>query len=531
MKNTLFFIALLFSLSLDAQDSKRYASKLDAVTVYEQGANFSRLADVTINPGSQTIVFYGLPINLKPESIQIGSSDPLEIVSIGIGNTPFEQREKPEDYLKIEKELEAIKSKKVLLDAEILSLQLEAEFLSKNTQLGGNQGFTLAELQQISAFAREQKKKNELAKQEAQKALSALHTKEAALRNELELLKQPLSMLSAEVIVKLNATKTHTVKFQLNYSIASNASWYSNYNLYFEELGDDLKLVHKAQIYQGTGEDWENVKLRLATGISSENINMPSLYPRYINFLYRESKSSKKSMVMRDINAEAGQADAVSSGYAFDDESFNANVSQTNQTNRMEYAPLKRYTLSNKSSENIVLRELSVGAQYEYQASPSLEPAAYLMAKWQDWEKHQLLAGEISIYNQGLYIGKVYSNFKESADSMYVSLGKDPQITVNRERIFNKESKSFLGGDRIQEFEYSISVVNRKNNALKIRIFDQIPISQNDAIKIKSELGDGAKLNAKTGIISWEFELASKAKKDLNFSYEIRHPKDQQINW
>lgn len=530
MKNTLFLIAILFSLSLDAQDSKRYASKLDAVTVYEQGANFSRLADIAIIPGSQTIVFYGLPINLNPESIQIGSSDKLEIVSISIGNTPFEQREKPEEYLKIEGELEAIKPKKELLDAEIMALHLEAEFLSKNTQLGGNQGFTLADLQEISAFAREQKKKNQLAQQEAQNKLAALIKKESELRNELALLRQPLSQLSAEVIVKLNATKASNVKFQLNYSISSNASWYSNYNLYFEDLGKDLKLVHKAQIYQGTGEDWNNVKLSMVTGSPSQNIAMPSLYPRYINFLYRRGQIETKSMAAMKISSDAQQLSEVIIG-SENDNSFNAQVSQTNQTTRMEYAPLKRYTLANKSSENIVLRELSVGAQYEYQASPSLEPAAYLMAKWQDWEKHQLLAGEISIYNQGLFIGKVYSDFKESADSLYVSLGKDPQISINRLRVFNKESKSFLGGDRIQEYEYTISVSNRKNNALKIRIFDQIPISQNDAIKVKSELGDDAKLNSKTGIITWDFELAPKAEKEFEFSFEIRYPKDQQINW
>lgn len=531
MKNTLFLIVILFSLSLDAQDSKRYASKLDAVTVYEQGANFSRLADVAIIPGSQTIVFYGLPINLNPESIQIGSSDKLEIVSISIGNTPFEQREKPEEYLKIEGELEAIKPKKELLDAEIMALHLEAEFLSKNTQLGGNQGFTLAELQEISAFAREQKKKNQLAQQEAQNKLAALIKKESELRNELALLRQPLSQLSAEVIVKLNASKASNAKFQLNYSISSNASWYSNYNLYFEDLGNDLKLVHKAQIYQGTGEDWNNVKLSMVTGSPSQNIAMPSLYPRYINFLYHRGQTDMKSMAVRDIQAVASQAAGVTNSSYELDNSYDAQVSQTNQTTRMEYAPLKRYTLANKSSENIVLRELTVGAQYEYQASPSLEPAAYLMAKWQDWEKHQLLAGEISIYNQGLFIGKVYSDFKESADSLYVSLGKDPQISIDRQRVFNKESKSFLGGDRIQEYEYTISVINRKNNALKIRIFDQIPISQNDAIKVKSELGDDAKLNSKTGIITWDFELAPKAEKEFEFSFEIRYPKDQQINW
>jgi uncharacterized protein (TIGR02231 family) len=530
MKNALLLFLSLCTINLAAQNSKRVSSKLDAVTVFEQGASFSRLANVDLKPGIQTLVFYGLPINLEPSSIQIGSSEEIEIISIGVGNTPFDLREKPAAYAKVEAELAQIKTDKELLSAEMEALTLEAEFLSKNTQLGGNNGFSLAELQQISAFARDQKRKNEISMQQVRNKLQELNSRQNELQNELTNLKQPLSMASGEVIIKLKSPRSQNNKFSIRYSTQSNVSWYSAYNLYFKALDQNLKLVHKAKIYQGTGEDWDNVKLTLVTGNPSENINMPRLYPRYINKVFRRADSpGYTEMEVREIKSVASQAAGVSR-----DASNRANyttLSSTNQVNRMEFEAQERYSLKHRATEAIVVRELQIKAQYEYQSTPSLEPAAFLMAKWEDWEQHQLLKGEISIYNQGLFVGRVYSDFSASSDSLFTSLGKDPQIQIKRERLFNKESSSFLGANRILEYEFKITVSNRKQGPVSIRVFDQVPISQHEDITIKSELPDGAKWNSKTGTVTWSLDIESKSEEILSFSYEIRHPKDMEINW
>jgi len=523
-------LSLFYTLSLDAQTVSTHGSTLEWVTVYENGANFNRTASIGLASGEQTIIFQGLPINLEPSSVQIGSSKRLEIISIQVANTPFEQRSKPVRFNEIVKEMEQNQLKISELDSRIDGLILEASILDQNTRLGGNQGFSLADLQQIAGYSKIQKEKNSREQAEVKRAIAKLQESQNKLQQEMAEIRQEISRLSAEVKVKLKSPQAQQVNFSLDYSLYSNASWQNTYNLSFADLDQSLGLQHKAIIYQSTGEDWKNVNLILATGTPSSNLTMPSLRPQFVNFIYRGRGARADNIVLQEVEiaSVAGQAAGVTSSNA--NKGYYTQVSLQQMVNRIEYRPKDRLSLKSGDSETIVVRELDLEASYIYQSTPSLDPNVYLMAKLNNWEQHQLQAGEISIYNQGQFVGSLYGKFEASSDSLLIPLGKDDYIQIERERIFSKESTSFLGGDKIEDYEYRITVSNRKSQELQIRIFDQIPISQNEEIKIKSEY-KSAKLNSEQGIIFWDLKLASKAAKELEFSYQIRYPKDRQINW
>ena len=532
MKKLLLFPILLFGFQAFADEGKRLSSKLDAVTLYAQGAAYSREISTNLQAGDQTLIFEGLPLNLEPSSVQIGSDKSLEFISISTGNTPFDQREKPAQFQQLERQIKEIDLQREDIQAELEALELELEFLNKNTKLGGEQGFSLTELQQISTYARDQKLQNKRSQLKKQRVLQDLNDKRKELQTELQKIRQEMSLLSGEIIVKLNSSRAQNVRFSVHYTVRTNASWSSNYNLYFEGLDKNLRMVHKANVYQGSGEDWENVALKLVTGSPNQNVTMPQIYPKYINFINRMYNKSVQQMAERDITSTAGQAAGVTTNrFQSDDMLGNTVFTINSQQTRLEFIPERRYSIPNQKTENIVIREMALKTEYEYQSSPSLDPAAYLMAIVKDWEQHQLLDGELSIYNQGLFIGKSFSQFEATSDSLQLSLGKDPGIVITRDRLFNEESKSFLGSDRIQKYEYQINLRNTKPQNVKIRVFDQIPVSQNEDIKVKSEIENQGKLNLKTGIITWEMDLKPKSESQLKFSFEVRAPKDQTISW
>ncbi|WP_421751369.1 mucoidy inhibitor MuiA family protein [Croceimicrobium sp.] len=530
MKKLLLFPILLFGFQAFADEGKRLSSKLDAVTLYAQGAAYSREISTNLQAGDQTLIFEGLPLNLEPSSVQIGSDKNLEFISISTGNTPFDEREKPAKFQQLERQIKEINLQSEDIQAEIEALQLELEFLTNNTKLGGNEGFSLAELQQISTYARDQKLQNKRSQLKKQRVLQDLNDKRKELQTELQKIRQEMSLLSGEIIVKLNSSRAQNVRFSVHYTVRSNASWSSNYNLYFDGLDRDLRMVHKANVYQGSGEDWENVALKLVTGNPNQNVTMPQIYPQYIQFMHKSSPAKLRGA--RADSYESYDVDGVSVQNSPNSNMLGNTVFAINsQQTRLEFIPERRYSIPNQKTENIVIRELALKAEYEYQSSPSLDPAAYLMAIVKDWEQHQLLDGELSIYNQGLFIGKSFSQFEATSDSLQLSLGKDPGIVITRDRLFNEESKSFLGSDRIQKYEYQISLRNTKPQNVKIRVFDQIPVSQNEDIKVKSEIENQGKLNLKTGIITWEMDLKPKSESQLKFSFEVRSPKDQTISW
>jgi len=56
-------------------------------------------------------------------------------------------------------------------------------------------------------------------------------------------------------------------------------------------------------------------------------------------------------------------------------------------------------------------------------------------------------------------------------------------------------------------------------------IYDQVPVSTLEEIKVELDKNNGAHFNAKTGEMKWNFSLAPNSKKDFNLKYNVKYPK------
>jgi hypothetical protein len=77
--------------------------------------------------------------------------------------------------------------------------------------------------------------------------------------------------------------------------------------------------------------------------------------------------------------------------------------------------------------------------------------------------------------------------------------------------------------------KYTIEVKNLKATPIEIVVLDQIPITQNGEITIEALNLSGGKLEERTGIVEWRFDLKTKDSKVLDFGYKVKHPKDKQV--
>lgn len=529
MKNWLVLIALIQVQVAPAQSDHNLKSKIEHVTVYEQGARFERSTRVSLNKGMHKISFHNLPTALDVNSIQVASSEALELVSVQKIYLPLDQIDDSPEIKALEKRLKELSLASDQLKAEKESLELENEFLKQNTQLGGQNGFSLQELQTISTYAREQKLKNQKSQQRIKREQEKIAQETRQISQELSELKQLKKQLSAAILIKVNSPQNQLYHFSIVYSINSLAGWSSKYNLHFKDLDQDLKLSHNAHIYQNTGEDWTNVQLSLVTGAPKQNITVPQIQASYLNFIH-----PFKTMLNASYGSRAKGQAAPASADAIVMEESNGLISKDfklqEMVSRSRFEAPQNYSIPNDSEESIKLRELKLKANYSYQSSPLIEAQAYLVAYIQDWEKFQLQNGPMAIYNQGLYLGQSFQDFNSSQDSILISLGQDPSIKIEHERLFSKDGKSFLGSDKIENYEYAIRINNTKSEPIRIRIYDRIPVSQNESISVKHDLNDrGRIIEPKKGIILWELRLDPKEQDRLNFDYQIRYPKDRQI--
>ncbi|MES2485584.1 MAG: DUF4139 domain-containing protein, partial [Bacteroidota bacterium] len=161
---------------------------------------------------------------------------------------------------------------------------------------------------------------------------------------------------------------------------------------------------------------------------------------------------------------------------------------------------------------------------------PKLEKEAFLLAELSDYSKYNLLKGEANIIFDGMYIGKTFINPNQTTDTLNLSMGRDRKVSVTREKIVDKSGTKFLSASKEQTFTYEVTVRNNKKDAIEITVKDQYPLSSDKEIEIELLQSDKAKVNAETGILTWQMKLAPGETKKVRISYRVKYPKDKVID-
>ena len=182
------------------------------------------------------------------------------------------------------------------------------------------------------------------------------------------------------------------------------------------------------------------------------------------------------------------------------------------------------------------MRALNIGkeeipAYYEYRSVPKLEKAAFLIARVADWGGYNLMEGQANLYFENTYIGKTILDVRFLTDTLNISLGRDKNVLVTREKIKSTSSRVFLGSDHIEKREFEIKVRNNKGQSINLIIYDQVPISGRPKdIEVTVKSTNSAIYNETTGELKWEVALEPNKEFSRKFSYQVKFPKNTEIN-
>jgi hypothetical protein len=174
------------------------------------------------------------------------------------------------------------------------------------------------------------------------------------------------------------------------------------------------------------------------------------------------------------------------------------------------------------------LKDLNIPAYYEYITIPKIEPEAFLQAKIIDWEQYGLLKGDMNLYYEGTFLGKTELNLSDS-DTLTISLGRDKNIIVKREKIKTYTKNQFIGNKKTDNYQYQITARNMKKQAINLTIKDQLPISNNKEVEILDVDIAGGKLDKETNQINWSQSIAPGTDKKIILKYSVKYPKNGYI--
>lgn len=532
MKIKFVFIVLLSLLLSDLSANEiKTASKIKEITIFRQNARISRTASVIVPVGNSVVVFENLETVIENQSIQVKMSKEAKLLTANFRINYLKDNRSSADHKRISDSLVLIINQQTWINSQQEVVQGEIKLISDNTKLGStNQGVVVAELRALADYYN--KRMSELKKQ-----LFELSKQETEIKNIRKRLEEQLRSInlnkttaSGEVVIEITSKVATTVNLELNY-IVTNVNWTPLYDIRSEGNDKDVVIVYKANITQNTGVDWKNVKMTLSTGNPNQNQNRPILNPKYL-YVYvpvayeRNYGAAQKEAVPETDNIYYKKAlidnDDVQEAYA--DYSV-----QENMLN-IEFVVDQTYNIQTGGASHIVtMTENTIPAQYEYHAVPSLDKAAYLLAKITDWSKLNLLEGTANIFFENTYIGQTYINPFITADTMALSFGRDDRVFLKREKNIQESSTTNTLGVKKHIIVYDITVRNTKNKAIELDILDQIPLSNNKDIVVELLEKDGAEYVENLGKLTWKLKINPNETKTLKFKYSIKHPKNLNV--
>ena len=629
MKKILLLLLVLIAGQITAQDvtEKKVKSKIKAVTVFLEKAQINRKASVNLPKGKTLLKFAGLSPYIDAKSIQAKSYGSIMILSVNRQLNYDSKTKRSDKILALIDQKKAIDDKIEMEKTYLKIIDEKKDFLHNNQKISGkNQAVKFTELQQTNQYYGDQISALILETIKHRKTIKKLMKQKTDIQEKINHIADEKEYPTGEILVKVDAKKAGTFKFDLNY-IVGGAGWFPSYDIRAKSINDPVKLAYKANVKQDTKVDWNNVKLTFSTANPNISGIAPKLEPYYLDYYSRPKKyllhgankvygivteagtgdplpgvnivvqgstigtatdfdgkyeisipkgggslvfsyvgfntvtlpitSNEMNVTMsasadtldtvvinaagldtnnndddggKVLNALSGRVAGVKiksySEKPIRQESIEIPMQQIENQVSVSFSIKTPYTVkSNNKVLAVTMENYTMPAKYNYMTIPKIEEKAYLIAHISDWEKYNLLDAEANIFFDGTYVGKTLLETRNAEDELEISLGQDPKIDVSRKVIKDFTTRQFIGNKKEENRGWTIRVKNNKKQKVKIVVYDQVPISKLEEIKISVEELSGAEYDEKTGEVKWELHLSPGKEKTLELKYKVKYPK------
>lgn len=533
------FLAVLVSVSavVFAQTDKPVESKISRVTVFLNRAQVTREVKTRVEAGKTNIILNGLTSQLDQQSIQVSGKGNFIILGISHNQNYLNEFNVPKALRLLKDSMEFYNRQLVLEHSRLDILGKEEQLILNNQKIGGTQqNLSVAELKAMADFYRTRLTEIGVAKILSAEKTTKLSNHFNRLSAQVNERNELYSRNTSEIVISVSSEAGSSAELDVNYVVA-NAGWFPVYDLRAVNTKSPVQLNYKANVFQSTGEQWNNVKLRLSTANPSLGGFKPELAAWYLDFyqthVSRALSGKVPGLRVRSMDKKAKEEDetveAVFSEPVAETISDYTSTIQTSLNTEFEIG-LPYTVLSAAKPTTVDVRNYEMKADYEYSVAPKLDGDAFLMARATGWEDFNLLPGEANVFFEGTFVGKSYIDPNNIKDTLAVSLGRDKRIVVKREKLKDYTTRKLIGGNQRDSYAWEVSVRNTKNEVVKTTVEDQVPVSQNSQIEVTISDVGGAKYNKDTGKLVWTMTLQPNETKKVVFKYEVKYPKDKQIS-
>lgn len=521
-KSSIIFLGMLVVPTLSSlkgfgQSSIVCATKITSVNVFLNQAQVTRNGKIVLDAGIHQVVFEKFSPLLVQGSIEVKASTGIEILAVSTQKDFLNNTEKPLLIEVLEDSLLVVNELLVEIKSDKDALAWQKELLIANKSIGGaNLGVKAEELEDILDIYQKKLHDFKLANTQLNRQERRLIEEKSKIEQQLKEYNEGTLAMSNQVIVQVKVNSANPgAQFDIRY-LVGGVSWQPFYDIRVADTKSPVQFLLKASIQQQTGENWNNIKLKLATNDPLAGGTTPLLIPSVLYFVQAETfKLNQRKLEMY----AAPLAMPVQDGSSGE---MNA-IAQQKFLN-LEFDVLGTNSIPSDSKSHFVeLNRFSLEAVYGLACVPKLNTEVFVTANVQSNELISQLNGEANIYLNGTFTGKTYLS-QQTSDSLLVTLGKDNRIVVKREKVKEMCSKSLFGSNKKDASTIEITLTNTSSEPIELDVKDQIPLSSNQEILVKLVDAGGAIYTVESGMLNWSVSIPAKQSKKIRFAFEISYP-------
>ncbi len=519
------------------------SSSVDAVTVYPDGASVTRVITLDLPSGDNTLVAKDFPLTLDPSSLRVEGEAGARL-TIGAIDTKPPRAAPPVNLPELDKRIEALKDQRVDLQGAIAAATARRKFAERFAQASpaglGEKGEARPLSEWRAAFAAVA---DEVATADA--AIRDAERKQRDLDREIAQLEQDKASkppTKLEVRIDLAAAAATKATLRVTYAVR-NARWAPLYDARLDTGAKDrkpaLELVRRAEITQATGEDWSNVALAVSTVRTARGGNAPDLGSLIVQYPLAPRQAAVgalmqdkqlRSMAPASAPAPVPMADEVMK--KADEQQAVADVGGFQVTFKI---PGRVSVGASEGAKSLRVSTATIAPDLTIRSAPVVDSTAFLEASFKQSEDAPLLPGRVSIYRDGVFVGRGTMLAASKDETVRLGFGADDKVKIERTVLKRNEGSAGLivTTSKTDERSFKTSVHNGHDFTILVAIEDQLPVSENEEIQVEmlpsTTPPTATNLRDRRGVLEWAFEAKPGEARDIAFAWRLRWPKDKGV--
>ena len=512
-------------------------SGIDAVTVYPDGASVTRLITLDLPSGDNTLVAKDFPLALDPSSLRV-EGEAGSRFTIGAIDTRPPRAAPPVNLPELDKRIEAFRDERANLEGAIHAATARRKFAERFAEASpaglGEKGEArpLAEWRAAFAAVAEEVASADAAIRDAERKQRDIDREIARLESDRAI--KPPSKL--EVRIDLAAATAAKATLRVTYAVRS-ARWAPLYDARLDTGAKDrkpaLELVRRAEITQSTGEDWSNVALAVSTVRTARGGSAPELNSLIVHYPAppRPLAAGAASDTARLRSMPAPMAFESSAKHANELEAA-AEVGGFQVTFRI---PGRVSVGASEGAKSLRVSTAAIVPDLALRSAPVRDPTAFLEAGFVQSEDAPLLPGRVSIYRDGVFVGRGRMASAGKGEPVRLGFGADDKVKIERAVVRRNEGSAGLivTTSKTDERAFKTTVRNGHDFPIRISIEDQLPVSENEEIQVEmlssTTPPTATNVRDRRGVLEWAFEAKPGEVRDIAFAWRMRWPKDKGV--